>query len=66
MTKNEFVEWKSLYATKEVFKTIRDRQQAIKDELAVSAGIDPAYDRYRVGAIQAYEDFLGIDYEGTE
>lgn len=66
MTKDEFIEWKSLNATKEVFKAIKERQDALKDELAYSAGVDSVNDSRRVGAIQAYQDLFDITYEGLE
>lgn len=66
MTKDEFIEWKSLNATKEVFKAIKERQDALKDELAYSAGVDSVSDSRRVGAIQAYQDLFDINYEGLE
>lgn len=66
MTKDEFNEWKSLKMTKEVFNAIRERQQAIKEELAFSAGVDSLNDRFRVGAVQAYQDLFDITHEEVQ
>lgn len=38
----------------------------LKDELAQSAGIDPLSDRFKSGAIQAYNDILNITIEEIE
>lgn len=38
----------------------RERIEAMKEQLAQSAGIDPLTDRWTAGAIQAYSDILNI------
>lgn len=52
--------------TKEVFNAIRERQQAIKEELAFSAGVDSLNDRFRAGAVQAYQDLFDITHEEVQ
>lgn len=42
---------------------ISERIAALQSELGVSAGTDPAFDRFRVGAIGAYTDLLNIQFE---
>lgn len=38
----------------------------LKDELAYSAGIDPLADRFKSGAIQAYNDILNTSFDDVE
>jgi hypothetical protein len=59
-------DWKSMSITQTIMEEFKRRQQGLKDELTTSAGIDPASDRYKVGAIAAYEDLLNIDLDITE
>ena len=40
---------------------LQDRVDQMKHELACKAGIDSLNDRYLVGALAAYNDFLQID-----
>lgn len=51
-------DWKQLDVTQEVYKHLRFRVEALKEELANSAGVDPLSDRYRAGYIRACLDFL--------
>jgi len=41
----------------------RERIEALKEQLAQSAGVDPLSDRFKSGAIQAYNDILNVDVE---
>lgn len=42
---------------------VRNNIVRLQDELGQVAGIDPLYDRYRVGYIMACMDLLNIDFE---
>jgi len=59
-------DWKNLSITQVILAELRGRQQALRDELATSAGVDPLADRYRVGVIAAYEDMLSIELDNPE
>lgn len=63
MTKTEYLDWKSSPATQEVLQEIRDRIEGLKGELAGDAGKDPLVDRWRVGAISAFNDILNFYYD---
>lgn len=65
MTKDEFNNWKSSSATQEIFSIIHERILDLRTDLGQSAGLDTREDGKKVGAIQAYVDFLTIDYEET-
>lgn len=64
--KEEFIQWKDSYVTKEVFEIIRERQQESKEILASQAGIDPQADRFLCGMIHAFGEVLNVDYEGED
>ena len=49
-----------------MFQTMDQRLELIKEELAMSAGIDPLHDRYRAGYVQAIRDFSDIDLVDKE
>lgn len=66
MTKDEFVAWKNNPITQEVFKKIKQNIDLTKEDLASSAGENPLSDRFKVGAIGAYNDLLLIDFEDTK
>ncbi len=40
---------------------MRDLREVLRDELEKSAGIDPAYDRYRCGKLDALKEILDAD-----
>lgn len=54
-------DWKSLDITQIIFKELKNRQRELKEALAERAGVDPSEDRWRCGAIAAYEDLLNIE-----
>lgn len=64
--KESFVLWKRDPITKAMFESMDQRLDLLKEELAVSAGIDPLQDRYRAGYIQAIRDFSDIDLVDKE
>lgn len=66
MTKQDFADWKRHPVTKEVFSQLRLRIRDIQESLSGSAGIDSLQDRKYVGAIEAYNDLLNIEYEGDK
>lgn len=66
MNKTEYVDWKSNPVTEEVFEELSQRVEGLKAELAGSAGLDPLFDRFRAGAIQAFTDVLNTSYEEAE
>jgi hypothetical protein len=57
-------DWKNLDVTQVILGEFKIRQQSLKDQLATSAGLDPLADRWKAGAIAAYEDVLNIDMDG--
>lgn len=42
---------------------LTNRVRELQDELGNSAGVDPLFDRFKVGAINAYKDVLNISIE---
>ena len=66
MTKTEFIDWKTSYATKEILSLLSQRIQVIQEILGESAGQNPIIDAGYVGAIKAYKDMLDIDFEETD
>jgi hypothetical protein len=63
VTKDSFRDWKANPVTKAVFDEIRDRIQAIQEDLGTTAGQEPLNDRYKSGAVGAYNDLLRIDFD---
>lgn len=63
VTKDSFRDWKANPVTKAVFEELNKRVRLTQMELGNSAGIDPLSDRFKVGAIQAYQDLLFITFE---
>ena len=49
--------------TQTIIDEIKRRQAALKEELAGGAGLNPLEDRWKVGAIAAYQDFLDIELD---
>lgn len=66
MTKADFSDWKANPITKQVFSQIRKRIVDLQEELGGTAGQSVLEDGKRVGAIQAYLDFLDIEYEASD
>lgn len=65
-SKEEFVQWKQHPVTKAVIASMQARVDYLKDQLAMSAGVDPLEDRFRVGYIAAANDFSDIDFVDKE
>lgn len=63
VTKNEFLEWKSSYVTKQFLEAIQNRIEETKEILAISAGLEPDNDRYLVGMIRAFNEVLDVSVE---
>jgi hypothetical protein len=63
VTKESFRDWKANPVTKAVFNDIYNRIHRIQEELGATAGLDPLNDRFRVGAIGAYNDLLNIEVD---
>jgi hypothetical protein len=59
-------DWKSDEITRVIFKELIARANLLKDELSMSAGKDPADDRFKVGYIQAINDFTKIEMADLE
>lgn len=62
MTKSDFIDWKNSPITKALFRAVNNNISGLKDELSVSAGVDPRSDGLKVGAIQAFYDVLDTDW----
>lgn len=56
-------EWKAIGITQVILTEFKRRQAQLVTELAMSAGINPLDDRFKVGAIAAYEDVLNIELD---
>lgn len=56
-------DWKRLEITQVIMAEFKRRLEYTKEELAKDAGREPLMDRYRVGAIAAYQDFLDIELD---
>lgn len=63
MTKADLVEWRSFPVTREIINILRDRVDQLQFELGQSAGLNPAEDRFKCGAIGAYTDILNIEVD---
>ena len=66
MTKSEFIDWKKHPVTKEVMSILTDRVAQLQYELGFSAGILPSEDRFKCGAIGAYNDMIQIEVDTKE
>ena len=63
VTKEEFIEWKRDKVTKYVFNLIEEKIKELKDRLVYEVSYNVVGKETTAGAIQTYEQFLGIDYE---
>lgn len=63
ITSKDFIDWKSSPVTKAVFSDLKERIAGIGDELSLSAGQDPLWDRYKVGYAQALRDVTAVSAE---
>lgn len=63
VTKDSFRDWKSNPVTKAVLDEIYRRVQTIQEDLSNTAGLEPLWDRYKVGAANAYTDILKIEFD---
>jgi len=63
MTANDLRDWKQHPVTQAVFKALNEREQAVKETLATSAGQDSKQDLELVGYIKALRDVYLIDAE---
>lgn len=63
VTKDSFRDWKANPVTKAVMVEIKSRIQTIQEDLGISAGQDPLNDRFKVGAVGAYNDLLNIAFD---
>lgn len=63
VTKEEFLEWRSQYVTKQFMEAIKRRIEDAKDILSVNAGVEPVDDRLLVGMIRAFSDVLDVQAE---
>lgn len=64
--KEDFRQWKDHPVTRAVLGELADRVEHLKNELAQSAGNDPIMDRFKVGYIQACNDFSDIELEDKD
>jgi hypothetical protein len=64
--KSEFADWKTHPITKRVFEGLREQEQIQLEQLAVSAGVEPTDDRFKVGYIAALRDVYLIRLEDEE
>ena len=58
MTKDDFLNWKHMEVTKNVFAMIEDRIDFTRATLGEQAGTDPLNDKYLVGYIKGLQEFL--------
>lgn len=65
-SKADFIEWKQNLVTQAVMDGFRQRIQELEIILGKSAGLDSLEDRYKAGAIAAYQDILYIEFEETQ
>lgn len=63
MTKEEWVEWKSMPVTEEFFARVQERIQDSLDILAETAGIDSVNDSFHRGFITALREVLNTTVE---
>lgn len=69
ITASDFLDWKSNPVTKAFIFACNERVEDAKNQLARSAGFDPAQDSFLRGFIHAYQemqDFRVDDFEGEE
>lgn len=66
MNSADFNDWKRHPITQGLFNEIERLLEYGKDELAATAGEDPALDSRKVGKIAAYRDILDITFEEVE
>jgi hypothetical protein len=56
-------DWKGLAITQVILAEFKRRQRDLKEELAISAGVNPLDDRFKAGVIAAYEDVVNIELD---
>jgi len=66
ITKGDFIDWKSNKVTEAFFSAARERIEEASNVLSVSAGTDPAQDRFLVGLIHAYRELQDFYVEDAE
>jgi hypothetical protein len=66
ITKQDFMDWKSLPVTKAVFAEIADMIEIGKEELSHLAGENSISDRERVGKLNGLRTLLGISFYDLE
>lgn len=69
ITAGDFLDWKSNPVTKAFMEACNERVEDAKNELAISAGVNPTQDNLLRGFILAYremQDFRIDDLEGAE
>lgn len=59
-------EWKSLGITEEFMSELKRRISEMKDQLGVSAGVNPQADSYRSGVINALQDVVDFHFDDEE
>lgn len=66
MNSKDFHDWKRHPVTQIVFSQLQHRISEIQEILSENAGVNPSQDREYVGAIKAYRDLIGIEFEETQ
>lgn len=69
ITVSDFSDWRSNPVTKAFYEACNIRVEDAKDQLSISAGLDPVQDNLLRGLILAYremQDFRVDDIEGME
>lgn len=66
VTKEDFVAWKLNPVTVAIFQAMKDKIDDKLVGLEHSAGLDPLYDRFNCGMIQAFKDVLSINFDEVE
>ncbi len=63
LSKEEFIQWKEHFITKQVFEIVKTKIEDAKDLLAYKETSDPDTDQFFRGMIRAFTDVLEISYE---
>jgi hypothetical protein len=64
--KEDFLEWRNNAITKKMVGDFQSAVEALKEILAIEAGIDSKADQYKVATIAAIRDLLDWKPEGLE
>lgn len=63
LSKEEFLQWRTEFATKEFFNSIIHRIEDAKDILVAQAGKDSYSDAFIAGMVHAFREVLSVEWE---